>query len=248
MRSLLLAVLFSGMSAEAQQVISDESYSTAVHRAILLPREEFSRTKAEALSLSFLKAHADALLVKYQIATEKYQAYPVPKSPMATFESWLRGFQRLKALDWCMAETLSIAGSAVMRFRGEKGEIERIILKGHDPLLLQIGAASYEILHVDLARGPSGYLANVRVFVRASKKPDVREGEEVVKMLARQLPFHRMTVNLRSDPWFATDNGFPDYHPFSHEGQPPTEEEYNSSPTVYCGVRSGRISCNVTVQ
>lgn len=246
MRSLLLVVLFSVMSADAQQVILDESYGTAVHRAILLPREEFSRKKAEALSRSFLKAQPDALLVKYQIATEKYQAYLVPKSPMATFEGWLRRFQRLNSLDWCMAEMLSIAGSAVVRFRGETGETERIILKGNDPLLLEIGPARYEILHVDLARGPSGYLANVRVFVRASKKPDVRAGEEVVRMLAQQLPFQRMTVNLRSDPWFATDDGFPDYHPFSHERQPPTESEYNSSPTVYCGLHSGRISCNVT--
>jgi hypothetical protein len=249
MRSLLLLVIvFSEMPAEAQQLLLDETYGTAVHRAILLPREEFSRKKVEALSLSFLKTHPDAVLVKYQVATEKYQAYPLPKSPMATFESWLRGFQRVKALDWCMAETLSIGDSAVMRFRGEKGEIERVILKGHDPLLLQIGAARYEILHIDLARGPSGHLANVRVFVRGSKRPSVRRGEEVVRTLARQLPFQRMTVKLRCDPWFATDNGFPDYHPFSHEGLPPTEEKYNSSPTVYCGVNSGQITCSVTGQ
>jgi hypothetical protein len=119
-------------------------------------------------------------------------------------------------------------------------------LKGSNPLLLEIGPDPYEILHIDLARGPSGYLANVRVFVRASKKPDVRTGEEIAKLLARRLPFQRMTVTLRSDPWFATDNGFPDYHPFTREEQPPTESEYNSSPTVYCGVQSGRISCSAT--
>ena len=246
MQSWLLLVLLSVAYASGQQVIVDESYTSVVYRALLVPRNEFNHKNVEELSRSFLKAHSNVTLAKFQVVTEKYQAWPVPRSPMATFDSWLRSFQKLKTMDWTMAETLCLADSAVMRLRDGTGQVTRIILSGNDALTIVIGPIRYTILHIDFARTPAGSLANVRVFVTTSKQPDIGSAESVVRQLSQKLQLRRMTVNFRSDPWFAADGGFPDYHPFSHEGRPPTESEYNASRTVYCGDYSGRIKCNAT--
>lgn len=246
MRSLSLILMFCELSMAGSQIILDEVYDKAVYRAILLAPEEFNPDNAEALSRAFLQSHSDAMLVKFQIATEKYQAYQVPKSPMATVSSWLRSFERLAPLHWETAESVSLADSAVMRIRDKTGKINRVILKGEDPLFIATDSADYEILHLDLARAPAGHLANLRVFLRALGPLDARSGEDVVRLLVRKLAFQRMTVTLRADPWFATEVGFPDYHPFSHGKQPPTQSQYDASPTVYCSYFSGKVVCSAT--
>jgi hypothetical protein len=138
---------------------------------------------------------------------------------------------------------VSIQGDAVLRIRDQAGTVERIILKGNDPLLLKDGPDRWEILHIELARNPSVSLFRASFYVRVPKEPDIRTGEEVAKALAHRLPGWTMTLHLRSDPWFVTERGFPDYHAFSYQEQPPTAVDYHASRTVSCIIGSPGISC-----
>lgn len=245
MRHYCLLMVLCRLTAAGEDVIIDHHYEGGTHRAVLVDRHEFGRAKAIAISESFVKSQSEIPFSKLEIGTERYQVQRVPRPPFAPFDYWMRNYERLKSLTWRMAETVCFDRGAVMRIRTDGDSVERIVLRGQDPLMGNTGFGAYEIVHIELTTSPSGGLANVSVFVKTSWEPDTSSGEAVARTVVQQLPFKRVNVFLRSDPWFIQDRAFPDYYAFVINLRPPNESEYNASRTVYCGIRAGRVWCKM---
>ncbi len=229
-----------------QELFRTEPTSNSVIAAVLVPAERLNVETAIAVSREFLEKVGVRTFVLLRIVTEKGQAYPPPRPPRPSYEGWIRIYDRFKALNWNMAETVAFGGSAVVKFRDNDGKVTRIVLEGQDPTQLVAESKRFEFLHVDLLRNPTGALADVRLYLRSSQPLDTGSGDALTALLARRLPFRRATVCVRRDFWFIEEEGFPHFYPFSDGTEPPTEAEYHQSATMYCSYGWGNDACRIT--
>jgi hypothetical protein len=235
----LLFALLALTVAQAQEVVRNESGPRWVRRADLVPRSEFNLKTAMELTNRFLQSQPQDSFVQFSVVTEVWQVKQPPRliDPPFVFSHWIGLRRELMQPDWTMTETTALGGSAVMRFRMGREKPERHVLKGTDPLLLEIDGAQYEIVHVWLSGGAAC------VFIRTAGALQSSIAERVVKQIGAFLPVRPDMVYFRHDAWFPTHFEFPYYCPLCGDEAMPTEEELNSSPETSCMVSDGKISC-----
>lgn len=76
--------------------------------------------------------------------------------------------------------------------------------------------------------------ASVFAVAENLPRPDMRPYAEAYALLLRSLPFRRTTLYIRSDEWFILQSSFPVQGPFHSAAEPPPQEAFDRTGTVYC--------------
>ncbi len=238
MNKLLLAFLALTL-AQAQEVVLNESGYRWVRRAVLVPRSDFNLKTATALTEDFLKTQPEDTIVQFLVVTERRQASRILRPPrLEPFDAWLKSREYEMKMDWTMAETTALGGGAVMRFRMGHDAPSRHVMRGLDPMLLQIDGRQYEIIHIWLFPPARDHGYWPKFFIRSSSAVDTDTAERVTNRLrgllgGRPMP---MTVYFGTDAWFYNRSDFPAYCALCGDERLPTKEELVSSWTWCDGV------------
>ena len=68
--------------------------------------------------------------------------------------------------------------------------------------------------------------------------PPLRDemAKEVAEQLSSRLGTNNISVRIRLDPWFITDDSFPIVYVFQNGLRPPSADEYKKSPEASCWI------------
>jgi hypothetical protein len=240
-------VLISGLSlgpSACEAAERDYSLSIAFVPDTDFTAEALSRRANELLSKESVKF----IRVWYFSSKADANAFFPPRLVHGGYDHWRKIYDTIKPLRIPVAELIANGNSAILLTRSKDGLITRNILKGLDPLTVEVGGATLHIL--DYAFTPVRAQSNeTRVLVYAwTTAPLTKElGAMAFEALAGSLPFPEAILSLRHDPWFIHDYAFPVFSPFSSALEPPTKEQYSKSPTLGCLKRAtGELTCSVS--
>lgn len=160
---------------------------------------------------------------------------------------WRRWYDAYSGSPRAVAEMVAIGNNATLRYRSSRNEISRYILRGRDPLRIESGRQSIELVEiavtdVPLRKGPIKAMATIFGITDAPLSPEF--GSDVLDTVATLIPVPIASLNLRHDGWFIDHLAFPVVHPFSKAGAAPSEEQYSASPTLRCYETNGTKACH----
>lgn len=139
---------------------------------------------------------------------------------------------------------------AVSRLRDSGGDCTEIVLSGSNWLRSRVSRVGFEILETyysplpPIAEQPSpSDEAMVDICVRASPLPTAAQAREFSSLMRSRFQQLRLTIIIRQDAYFLTDEAFPIVYQFDKTPSPPTREQYRESTTIYCSCDRPGIEC-----
>lgn len=251
--SLFVAVILAWpLSANAEQIRAEQRGAGVLERTILVPPQQFTRAWAEQASRTFLAANKGSFRVlKLSIfvrGQDRWWATGIGHTEI-TYAKWEYYYRNYASEPLPMAEAIAIGDSAVLRFRDENDKVERVVLSGADPLVLDVEGTRFEILHLRFRTVPKVRLGQeveplgARFFIRTDGKLTNELGIKATRILADRVRLQNVIADFRNDAWFITDGSFPLVYPFEPWATPPSFEDYYRSVSMLCEIEPERISC-----
>jgi hypothetical protein len=227
-------------------------------RVIVVPASEFSVPRLKARFEHFLSAEGESVQTQivrvYCHEQDKSSAYKYTNE--VNYKRWKQWYE-----DYIIppsAELLSIGGNAAMRVRLPDGTVDFLILRGSDPYAFKIGEEEFHLLHIiardtvpfDAAsyarwkKGKEGFRSTLELFVLSDQDVTTELAKAIAERLRVTTGAGQVSVSIRKDIWFITDEDFPIAYPYATIASPPTKERYLSSPTTYCQATLGQVNCS----
>jgi hypothetical protein len=159
-----------------------------------------------------------------------------------TYELWANLYEDYRRGVPPMAELLVLNGAAIMRVRSLDGTVSRKILKLTDPLNFKTEHHSFEIIHFTLLHQLHKVVPR---FFLIGLVPISKDGAmEATEYIANLLKLNEVSVEIRLDPWFITEETFPVTYVFQSAFNPPSAETYKVSPQVGCWLENKVLKCH----
>jgi hypothetical protein len=246
-------ILACPLSADAEEVYAEQRGAGVLARTVIVPPQQFTRAWAEQASRTFLAANKGSFRVlKLSIfvsGQDTWRATGIGHTEV-TYAVWERYYREYGAEPLPMAEAIAIDEAAVLRFRDRSGRVERVVLIGSDPLLLDVEGTRIEILHLrfrtipKIRQGQEVEPLGACFYVRTEAKLTPEFGIKATGILAARVRLQNVDVFFRKDAWFITAEDFPLVYPFEPQATPPSFGEYYASVTLVCVIEPDLISCS----
>jgi hypothetical protein len=208
------------MSVKNQALSDAKSLRSAEKgHALHMLQESYFTDEADCARTESGKGASDVSFESWRVLYEKYGRNPLP------------------AADLTVVRDASDEDVAIVRYRsGDEVRQEAMTLDGKEapnPLLILKGGAKFEVLA--LIPDTDG---TVSAYVKVSNTTANLEGIgfPIATKLAWMLS-SKVEMYLRTDSWFISDSAFPIVFRFEAPSLPPTESEYNASPTLHFSSR-----------
>ena len=253
LRSVLCWVLAisatSGLAA--QTVVRSERDNGVVDVGIVIPPGEFRPAKIQKLAAHFLKLNDPALPLQRLIVATSQQAllesyYHGGPSPTAA--STILEIQRTGTPTGPLARLLAVNGRAKLTLFENGALTDKILSGATDPTIFHDQGNDYQVLHFKLFghgnEGDSGHRPSLRIFLKSSQI-SISSCIAITTRIHRLTRSGTLTVEIRRDPWFLTDQQYPAVLAFSKFEGLPNQELLEIAPRVSCGVNANdRIACS----
>jgi hypothetical protein len=213
MRIEILAALLAAVPAAGQTILTE-----------VVGESEFTFQRLAKRARAKLLEAASEPLVRYTMFASEPSPLFLTQSPVESFAGWLASWKSAAKVRWRVAEAVAIGPDAVLRIRMGRS-MSRIVLRGRDPLFVAAGGRRCEILHV-ASRAPG----SAAVYLRG---PGPLPCEAVYRSLRQSIPL-KLSVRMRTDPWFLNDPDFPPYC-FFQISEPPTRDAVAAGVQTSCG-------------
>jgi hypothetical protein len=240
---LLAAVALCARVLDAQSLFLARTAPSVIERAVILPAGEFSRARVEQLAQPFLDEHAGVKVLKFLVFTDEADAGDTLWGQYSEMTiAHVRAIITKKKRG-AMAEVLRLGDGTVLRSRTPTGRIERVVLRGSDPLRMELLGDAFEIRYVafdgptENGQAKTSFTdseAVVTFLVAASGAALAPEpARRLTEVLQSFLPSVKIGIRLREDDWFV-GMGLPYLLPFARATTAPSDKEYFQSPEVTC--------------
>jgi hypothetical protein len=166
------------------------------------------------------------------------------------YERWSQLYEQFGRKLGPVAMIMSQGRDAVARLRDKGGNCTETVLAGSNWLRSRVSRVEFEILEAyyhplpPIADEPSpGDEAMVDINVRASPFPTMVQAQDFSSIMRSRFQERRVTIIIRQDAYFLTDEAFPIVYQFDETPSPPTKDEYLRSKTMYCFCDQPTIQC-----
>ena len=197
-------------------------------------------------TMANLEAHSRKVLSSYGAPSTilDFYFYPDREAALANcqcrtemrYSIWLDMFQEYRMQP--IAELVSIGESSVIRFRDAAGNVSKKVLQGRDPTLIKTDICSGELLYIQPHSPPRTEMriehADLTFRVRTAGVVSKACAESVAANFLKATGDKNIAVVVRPDAWFINEDGLPIIYDFQPRPSPPTEEQYESSPSAGC--------------
>jgi hypothetical protein len=238
---LAVAVIICPL-ALGQRLIYERRDTGLLDRAIQIPMDEFSRTRILHLSSDFVRKHRAREVARLVIVAREGDAagYRFGKGQFhTTYHQWVEHFKARVSQSGPLAEVLHLGSASGVRIRSAHGDIEEVILQGHNVFRPTIAGFPLQLLHVHVQPTPvSRHRFQLSFFYRANRVLTVEEGRAVMNTVQDEIPrIPAVAVSIRPDGWFIADAYYPWVNSFDTTVAPPTWEIYSKTVELYCMTR-----------
>ncbi len=202
-----------------------------------LPSDDLTPAAARRFAESVIEEYGHLPFIHFElISREEFPPFEYMFVSHGGYHWWRMSTERVHALP--RARLLVIQKNAVLEFSDGRGGATRVAITGTDPLTFAT-AAGVDVRLLQFAFSPvsaSGKAGKeLHVFASTTQPLTKDLGHEVYQRVARMLPFMEVTLQIRNDPWFIGEPGYPLAYPYGPTGQPPSREDYQKSSTLTCG-------------
>jgi hypothetical protein len=156
-----------------------------------------------------------------------------PVKPLPNgYNLWLKQYNLLSKKMFRVAETISIAGESVMRFR-DGNLTESIVLSGTNPLVVRTATATVEVVLFGFERDHA--ISNhLQIYCKSSRLPSRELARAIQRDFKDKIQIKKVDVLLRTDDLFVYEWKFPWLHVFHQPmTNPPLQQDYDNSMTIF---------------
>ena len=238
LRFWLISSLVLG-SIRADTILEDKTHGDVRIKSLAVSGSSFNEKRLEQIARKELSTLPRAKIIRLLMFGDRSGA-PLPKADHMSYYDWRKVYEVISKTPTDIAEMLSIEDNAVLRVSRKNGTLKRTVLKGHDPLQIDIEGQNYEIAHLDL-----NVLPTVNIYLRTTAPLGVGPGRQLFRQLSALFGGFNILIAARNDAWFIFEPNYPFVNPFQPKTSVPTFEEYSGSPTLRCGLWSGSTQCEL---
>jgi hypothetical protein len=254
MKALLLTLLgLQALSASDLQTVSDLSGPHVRYRCLIgvVGREEFARMAVQFLHpadvtlgvLAIYGSNWQRVVASPQDGGDTY-GYEVSRMSVRTYDIQRNGCPEVQ-------EAVKVRAGILLRWMDRDCRSGKRLLEGKtNPLEMTLDGEHIELLEFSFFNPGVGAdrdsVDSVGLCVRTSGDPSVSHATSVLARLQELTGFRKLTMMLRSDPWFYNAGGFPALYPFDGPPKFPTIQEFERTREVFCATFGGGepISCH----
>ncbi len=252
MRLTIVLLLVWPMAVRAQIVLADQNAAGIVNRAFTIPKQQFDRSHVESLCRAFLDEHKGQYrLLRLLIGTDEVdlaRSLYHSINRRVTEQSALEDLKKFGLPKQPIARLFARGGNALLSYVGPDGKFDEWLLAGAtDPTKIKVGEVSCRLLHFVFV-GPQyamrkDYVVTKRpdpygldLYFQCGPQVSATNAAILVRMFAKELGLHGVSVHTRSDAWFLADPNYPDVYRFQREIVLPRLYEALGRPSVTCSV------------
>jgi hypothetical protein len=234
MRVFLLIVGMAAVAVaqDAVQIWNDERPGF-LKRGIVLG-QSFDEEHISAFCQRTLDERSDLQFIQLTFAPQYLRQRP--KIDHMTYADWKNWHDASAKSQGAVAELVAVKGDAVLRIRDARGRVTQKVLRGHDPLVFEVGGLTFHILYFAFSElSPALIQVNsAEVYVESDRMPSAELGADIREHWRQLFPQFTTSLLFRQDLWFVYNPGFPFFYPFGEEGEPPSEQVYGRTHIMYC--------------
>lgn len=218
----------------AQTVTLEDQAWPGIRKATVGLSGVFSEADVITLARNTLAKRPASEFLDYVIIGPTGGLFP-PKPANADYVIWRTTREKYISLSSEIAELIAYKENALLRIRDRQGRITKHVLGGADPLHLNAGGLSFDIVYFAFPRTSP---PRVDVYVRSSKEPTPQAGLELFRVLESWFPPMDVWVFVRSDSLFVHEPTYPLLNPFEFTFSTPSPEEFQQTRTLICAKRT----------
>lgn len=238
--------------AQTQEVLASHEGSSHVFRVELISRSQFVPDKLKERCRQLLESYGQTPLIQVRFFTSarqyaQFHGWPLTSESANRAADGYRDYLSSQAALIDYGELLVVHGDAILRRKQGGSAPETYVLRGADPLQLQVSGAHYKILSLFMqplpARLWSDFEGKLRIELFITTKSALRPdaGERLMDLLASRLPVKRgaLTARIREDEWFFSYGRFSAGYAFRTRFEAPPIAEYERTQTLVCSMIRG---------
>lgn len=231
------ALCLSSLATGAEPQFQYERRSERVlHRVVHLPPDQFTVSVLRKVAERFVRNDANGLaLGMLTVVTDQAKT----TNSLLKFRaevSFETSIEALKGIDpdaEQVARVLLLEGVAVLSIRDRSELIVTPIAGKDERVQFKSSGHPVELLHFSLSGPPDGPI--LHMYAQGIPDLSVSSAIAVVRHVAAITGLKDVGLDLRTDPWFMMDQGFPDRYPFAELPPfPSTVSQYRSAPSIRC--------------
>jgi len=234
---LPLCLVFGGLLVQGQgqrpgSTASDVAGPSVEISEVIVPAKEFTLSALTKRSSRLMLAKRYDLRFVWFFASKNdfLTFFDSPVATHMTYGLWRRGYETATSRRYPVGALVAIRDSAVVLLRNQD-RVSRRVIRGTDPTVVNIEGGSFFISYFYKVPANKPILT---LYAWTSSPLTAELGERFLAALSASVPFGALSVRVRNDPWFVDDPVHPFFNPFYPGFAPPTEAEYNRSPTMAC--------------
>jgi hypothetical protein len=230
----------------AQPTVSGQTISRLVVENLILEEHSFTLAELRRQAVEFVEKNRGTVISVLTIFTSvpdrNYFFSNVDHKP---YRFWVRELGHALDVFLPMAQVISTREGAVLRVAFAPRKLIREVLNGRDPLQLESGGRSYEIIHIATVRSYKGG-TSLYVFVRTASVLDEAACLAVATLISSRLtvdPAEENSIAFRNDSFFYSHADYPFLNRFEVPDTIPSEEEFQGTYVVFCGPGKDGFGC-----
>jgi hypothetical protein len=251
---VVFTYIMTSHTVTGERLIHEKRGGGVAERVLRISPGEFEMSQLEARCRTFLRQTMSSnRFVRLTIDVEGRNNCLAEGRGGAeiSLAQWLDLYLRYFRRKCPRVEAIAFEGSAVMRYQDLHGRTGRVVLVGHDPLLLKVDGIDLEILHARASGVPRVYLRQrwepyqLHFSLRTSERLSSDLGRKATIRLQQAVRLSYLSVDIRNDKLFALAWSFPVAYPFESAEPPPPLEQLQRSEHVTCVFQPGTESCGL---
>jgi hypothetical protein len=215
---------------------------------VFIGADQFSFPVVRKLCDAVLTGNQGVGFIKYRVFGDEASAKPLPKPDHENYAHWRRFYDRMASSPIRVGEMIAIEGNAVLRYRSPADGIRRQLLRGRDPLLIELRGSTFEILEIAIASSPwrrGDTKLQSFAFLQNEGLLAGKAGEEAFDFLQKHLYIPLAGLYARNDSWFIENAHFPIVYQYARPGSVPSADEYARTSTLFCAKEGAAVSCTL---
>ena len=212
--------------------INESRFGAAYQSGVVIDIPEFERA-AYSFAITRLKQNEKSSCAVINIASsgEDLMLMSGPIGTERTPHDTFRDFEEISARPFPALRLVKIGPSAILESRDKSGQVRRQPVRGYSSVNPLIPFSTCEIVHMRFGRRHASTKRSVEdtfritAFVKCARLSE-DNGLKIKDYLAKNCGTKTVTVFLRPDAWFSSDD-YPPFPPFQFGVDKPTIDRYS---------------------
>jgi len=230
------------------QVMYERVLTAGVDRCLLIGDSDFTPAHLQRESSDFLDSYPHLKLGRLFMATTTDRALAASGKGMFHYDYpyWLARVETERKKRGRTAELIKVGDSAVLRVEWDEGDVQEIVLRGTNILHWNVNGLKVDLKWLSTSK--AFLTGQTSLNVALGTTDPLREGDAVAIAtdLDARLGIRPVWYQVRTDPWFVSDDFYPWVNPFYPITAKPSLQEYLKTYSYLCKPEPGssRISCS----